>query len=173
MLRCVGVGKCRRPHDAFMCPSFLATREELHTTRGRARMLFEMFRGEVITGRWRSKEVRAALELCLGCKGCVRECPVNVNIPAYKSEFLSHYYGFRPRPMSAYALGLMGYWTALTQRTPWLVNAFAHTPVVRAAAPETRIIAEGYSCRKQIEDGTGRKAQHLSEVIWQALRKEV
>lgn len=130
MLRCVGVGKCRRPHTAFMCPSFIATREELHTTRGRARMLFEMFRGELITGRWRSKEVREALELCLGCKGCTTECPVNVNIPMYKSEFFYHYYRFRPRPTSAYALGLIGYWTYLMRNVPALTNFFAQTPLL-------------------------------------------
>lgn len=131
MLRCVGVGKCRRPHDAFMCPSFIATREELHTTRGRARMLFEMFRGEIIKDKWRSKEVREALELCLGCKGCVRECPVNVNIPAYKSEFIHHYYRFRLRPMGSYSLGLIGYWSHYLGRYPGLVNFFSQTFLIR------------------------------------------
>ncbi len=129
-LRCVGVGKCRRPGNAFMCPSFIATREELHTTRGRARMLFEMFTGELITDKWNSKEVLEALDLCLGCKGCVHECPVNVNIPAYKSEFLHHHYAFRPRPMSAYSLGLIGYWTEYLGRRPRLLNFVTQTPLL-------------------------------------------
>jgi FAD/FMN-containing dehydrogenase/ferredoxin len=106
-LRCVGIGKCRRTDDAFMCPSFQVTREENHTTRGRARLLFEMVRGDVITDGWKSQEVWEALDLCLGCKGCKTDCPVNVDMAAYKAEFLSHYYAGRLRPRVAYLMGLI------------------------------------------------------------------
>ena len=92
-LRCVGVGKCRDPEPTqTMCPSYQVTREEKHTTRGRARLLFEMLRGEVITDGWQSKEVAEALDLCLACKGCTSDCPVDVDMPTYKAEFRHHHY---------------------------------------------------------------------------------
>ena len=85
-----------------MCPSFLATRDEKHSTRGRARLLFEMLEGEVIRDGWRSEEVREALDLCLACKGCRAECPAGVDMATYKAEFLHHHFAGRPAP----ALGL-------------------------------------------------------------------
>jgi FAD/FMN-containing dehydrogenase/NAD-dependent dihydropyrimidine dehydrogenase PreA subunit len=91
-LRCVGVGKCRDHGGQVMCPSYVATREEMHSTRGRARLLWEMLNGEVVTDGWRSAPIREALDLCLACKGCKRDCPVNVDMATYKAEFLSHYY---------------------------------------------------------------------------------
>ena len=83
-----------------MCPSYMVTREEKHSTRGRMRLLFEMTRGETITDGWRSKEVADALDLCLACKGCKSDCPVSVDVATYKSEFLSHHYAGRFRPRS-------------------------------------------------------------------------
>jgi Fe-S oxidoreductase len=79
---CVGVGTCRR-HDSnggVMCPSYLATGEEKHSTRDRARLLFEMLHGGAITDGWRSREVDEALDLCLACKGCKSDCPVQVDM---------------------------------------------------------------------------------------------
>ena len=75
-----------------MCPSYRATREERYSTRGRARLLSEMLRGEVITDGWASEEVQEALDWCLGCKGCRSDCPTHTDMAAYKAEFLSHYY---------------------------------------------------------------------------------
>ena len=87
-VRCVGVGKCRQPHGAdVMCPSYMVTRDEKHSTRGRARMLFEMMQGDVIEDGWQSEEVHDALELCLACKGCTHDCPVHVDMPTYKASF--------------------------------------------------------------------------------------
>jgi FAD/FMN-containing dehydrogenase/Fe-S oxidoreductase len=138
-LRCVGVGKCRRLgsekiDDNTMCPSFMVTREEQHTTRGRARLLFEMLRGDALTDGWRSEPVKEALDLCLACKGCKGDCPVNVDMATYKAEFLSHYYEGRRRPRSAYAFGLIMYWARLASLAPRLVNLFTQTPVLRGAA---------------------------------------
>jgi len=130
-LRCVGVGKCRVPEaDATMCPSYRATRDEQHSTRGRARLLFEMLRGETITGGWQSREVFDALDLCLACKGCTNDCPVNVDMPTYKAEFLYHHYDSarRWRPRYAYAFGFIDRWAALASRVPELANLATQTP---------------------------------------------
>jgi FAD/FMN-containing dehydrogenase/Fe-S oxidoreductase len=122
--RCFGVGKCRRTEGGTMCPSYMVTREEKHTTRGRAHLLFEMLQGEVIGRKgWRDPYVKEALDLCLACKGCKGDCPVSVDIATYKAEFLSHYYARRLRPRSAYALGLFHLWARLASLAPGLANA--------------------------------------------------
>src|SRR5439155_9895038 len=130
-VRCVGVGKCRKPEGVdVMCPSFIVTREEKHTTRGRARLLFEMLEGDVITDGWRSKEVEDALDLCLSCKGCTNDCPVNVDMPTYKAEFLSHHYRGRVRPRAAYALGLIDKAARVASKVPGLANFALRAPGV-------------------------------------------
>ena len=105
--RCVGIGKCRQSSGGVMCPSYQVTREELHSTRGRAHLLWEMLQGDVITDGWRSTEVRDGLDLCLSCKGCLSDCPVNVDMATYKAEFTQHHYARRPwaRPMSHWSMG--------------------------------------------------------------------
>ncbi|MEV8565399.1 FAD-linked oxidase C-terminal domain-containing protein [Streptomyces sp. NPDC051322] len=130
-LRCVGVGKCRVPDaQTTMCPSYQVTREEKHTTRGRARMLFEMLQGDVITDGWQSKEVAESLDLCLACKGCSNDCPVNVDMPTYKSEFLHHHYQSlrRWRPRYAYAFGFIDQAARIASRLPEVANFVTHTP---------------------------------------------
>jgi len=134
LLRCVGVGKCRRLDGGTMCPSFMVTREEEHSTRGRARLLFEMLRGETIRDGWKSEEVRGALDLCLACKGCKADCPVNVDMATYKAEFQSHYWSGRLRPRSAYAFGLVPWWSRIASLTPGLANALTQTPILAALA---------------------------------------
>ncbi len=136
-LRCVGVGKCRVPEgDQTMCPSYQVTREETHSTRGRARLLFEMLRGEVITDGWASKEVFDALDLCLACKGCTNDCPVNVDMPTYKAEFLYHHYkGWRRwRPRHGYAFGYIDKAARLAVTVPELANFATHAPGLRRLA---------------------------------------
>jgi len=127
MERCVGVGKCRRENAGTMCPSYMVTREEKHSTRGRARLLFEMLRGEVLEDQWRSEAVKDALDLCLACKGCKSDCPVHVDMATYKAEFLSHYYHHRLRPRHAYAFGLIHKWAGLASYFPRLVNFIGRT----------------------------------------------
>ncbi|MEK6374563.1 MAG: FAD-binding and (Fe-S)-binding domain-containing protein [Acidobacteriota bacterium] len=122
VLRCVGVGKCRRMDGGTMCPSYMVTREEEHSTRGRARLLFEMFQGEAIADSWRNEEVKDALDLCLACKGCKGECPVNVDMATYKAEFLSHYYERRLRPIGAYTMGWIHIWARVAALAPGLAN---------------------------------------------------
>jgi FAD/FMN-containing dehydrogenase/Fe-S oxidoreductase len=133
-LRCVGVGECRKEGGQVMCPSYQATREEMHSTRGRARLLWEMMNGEVLTGGWKSEAVKESLDLCLACKGCKGECPVNVDMATYKAEFLSHYYEGRLRPRHAYAMGWIYWWARLASLAPGLANFFGQTPGLSALA---------------------------------------
>jgi FAD/FMN-containing dehydrogenase/Fe-S oxidoreductase len=130
-LRCVGVGKCRHDDGGVMCPSYRATREEEHSTRGRAHLLWEMTQGEVIRDGWRSEEVKQSLDLCLACKGCKTECPVGVDVATYKAEFLSHYYEGRPLPRSAYAFGNIDRWAHLASHAPGLANLTTQLPLLR------------------------------------------
>jgi FAD/FMN-containing dehydrogenase/Fe-S oxidoreductase len=126
-LRCVGLGACRKTDGGTMCPSYLATREEEHSTRGRAHLLWEMLQGEVVRDGWQSEEVKRALDLCLACKACKSECPANVDIATYKAEFLSHYYQVRRRPLHAYAFGLIDRWVRLGSIAPGIANFLAQT----------------------------------------------
>jgi FAD/FMN-containing dehydrogenase/Fe-S oxidoreductase len=127
-LRCVGVGKCRRDEGGVMCPSYRATREEEHSTRGRAHLLWEMTQGEVIRDGWRSEEVKDSLDLCLACKGCKSDCPVGVDLATYKAEFLSHYYEYRLRPRSGYAFGNIDVWARVASRAPGVANLATQLP---------------------------------------------
>ena len=131
--RCFGVGKCRALDGQTMCPSFQATREEMHSTRGRAHLLFEMMRGDTIKEGWRSDAVREALDLCLQCKGCKHDCPVSVDMATYKAEFLSHYYQGRLRPRAAYSMGLIFFWSRLAMLAPGVVNAALRSPAIGPA----------------------------------------
>src|SRR5246500_4378957 len=133
-LRCVGVGKCRREEGGVMCPSWRATHEEEHSTRGRAHLLWEMTQGEVIRDGWRSEEVKHSLDLCLACKGCKSDCPVGVDVATYKAEFLSHYYEGRMRPRSAYAFGNVDLWARIASNAPGLVNLTTQLPFLRDIA---------------------------------------
>jgi FAD/FMN-containing dehydrogenase/Fe-S oxidoreductase len=127
ILRCVGVGECRRGSDGTMCPSYRVTMEEQHSTRGRARLFWEMLQGKVITGGWKSAEVKESLDLCLACKGCKGECPVTVDMATYKAEFLSHYYKGRVRPIHAYAFGYIDRFARLASIAPGFANFFTQT----------------------------------------------
>ncbi len=128
--RCVGVGRCRRDDGGAMCPSYRATRLERHSTRGRARLLAELFQGTATPETWRNEDVREALDLCLSCKSCVVDCPTTVDVATYKAEFLHHYYRGRLRPRTAYALALVPLWLRLATRRPSLANAALRAPVL-------------------------------------------
>jgi len=133
-LRCVGVGKCRQYDGGVMCPSFRVTREEEHSPRGRAHLLWEMTQGEVIEGGWCDEHVKQSLDLCLACKGCKSDCPVGVDVATYKAEFLSHYYQGRARPRSAYAFGNIDIWARLASNAPGVVNLTTQLPFLRDIA---------------------------------------
>jgi len=128
--RCVGIGNCRRvgqEADEVMCPSYVVTREEKHSTRGRARLLWEMLNGSELDG-WQDDEVYEALDLCLACKGCTNDCPVSVDMPTLKAEFLAQRWKRRPRPRYAYAFGLIDQAARVASRAPGLVNLVTHAP---------------------------------------------
>lgn len=133
-LRCVGIGECRKEGGGTMCPSYMVTREEQHSTRGRARLLFEMLEGDPLHGVWQNDHVKEALDLCLACKGCKGECPVKVDMATYKAEFLSHYYEGHWRPRHAYAFGLVHWWARLAALLPEVANFCTHAPGLREAA---------------------------------------
>ncbi len=142
--RCVGVGKCRR-HDSgneVMCPSYMATHEEKHSTRGRSRLLFEMLHGGAIEDRWKSEAVEEALDLCLACKGCKSDCPVNVDMATYKAEFRSHYFEGRFRPRVAYGMGRIHDVARYASHAPWLFNMLARAPGLSTLAKAVGGIAQ-------------------------------
>ncbi|MFI0137883.1 FAD-binding and (Fe-S)-binding domain-containing protein [Streptomyces luteogriseus] len=132
--RCVGVGRCRSDAGGVMCPSYRATGEENDSTRGRARMLQEMVRGESVTDGWRSTEVRDALDLCLSCKACSGDCPVGVDMATYKAEFLHQHYKGRLRPRSHYSLGWLPKTSALAGYAARPLNAILRGPLGRLLA---------------------------------------
>ena len=127
--RCIGVGTCRKQDGGSMCPSYMVTLEEEHSTRGRAHMLFELLQGEVIDGGWKNEQVKQALDLCLACKACKSECPANVDLATYKAEFLSHYYEGERRPLHAYAFGMIDRWAALGGFAPRAANLLSNAPM--------------------------------------------
>jgi FAD/FMN-containing dehydrogenase/Fe-S oxidoreductase len=129
--RCVGVGECRRHDGKTMCPSYRVTMEEMHSTRGRARLLNELVRGEVVNG-WQDEGVKEALDLCLSCKGCKGDCPVNVDMATYKAEFLAHYHEHKRRPITAWSMGHIHWWARLASHLPGAANFIAHAPGISA-----------------------------------------
>jgi FAD/FMN-containing dehydrogenase/Fe-S oxidoreductase len=127
-LRCIGLGACRKQDAGVMCPSYMVTLEEEHSTRGRAHMLFELLQGEVLPAGWKNQQVKNALDLCLSCKACKSECPASVDIATYKAEFLSHYYEEKGWPLRAYAFGMINKWAHLASHAPRLANFLNQAP---------------------------------------------
>jgi Fe-S oxidoreductase len=154
-LRCVGVGACRKQDHGTMCPSYMVTREEKHSTRGRAHLLWEMLQGDVITGGWRNEEVKEALDLCLSCKACKTECPVNVDMATWKAEFLGHHYEGRVHPLQHYLFGFMDRWAQLAAHAPGLANLPMRTPGVRSLV---KTIA-GVAPQRELPQFAGRSFQ--------------
>jgi FAD/FMN-containing dehydrogenase/Fe-S oxidoreductase len=140
--RCVGVGACRKQDHGTMCPSYMATREEKHSTRGRAHLLWEMMQGNVLPDGWRNREVHEALDLCLSCKACKTECPVNVDMATWKSEFLAHYYQGRLHPLHHYAFGFMDRWASLASIAPSLANLPGRIPGVNSVIKSVLGVAQ-------------------------------
>ena len=130
-VRCIGLGECRKHDSGTMCPSYMVTLEEEHSTRGRAHMLFEVLQGEVVRDGWKDEHVKKALDLCLSCKACKSECPTNVDVATYKAEFLAHYYEGKSRPLRDYAFGMIDRWAQFGSRVPALANLLSQAPGFR------------------------------------------
>ena len=129
--RCVGIGKCRHLEGGTMCPSYMATREETHSTRGRAHLLYEALTGDFLKGDEADSAVYDALDLCLACKGCKRECPAGVDMATYKAEFLFHYYRRHRRPPSAHLFGRIHQAARLAQIAPSIANRLMQSRPMR------------------------------------------
>jgi FAD/FMN-containing dehydrogenase/Fe-S oxidoreductase len=146
MRRCIGVAKCVTAQGGVMCPSYRVTGEEKHSTRGRARLLFEMASGQLVPDGWQSQEVHDALDLCLSCKGCSRDCPVGVDMATYKTEFLAQHYAGRAkdRPRSHWSMGWLPAWLAVAAKVPGaprIANALAKRPALASIAKKAGGIA--------------------------------
>jgi len=179
--RCVGVGKCRHTEGGVMCPSFMVTREEKHTTRGRAHILWEMLNGEELE-LWNSSEVDEALDLCLSCKGCTNDCPVGVDLPTLKAEYLSHRYRKRLRPRPAYAFGLIDQAARVASKVPGLANAATRTPLFKLAAgihparhvPEfAPVTLKDWFARRPLANGGGKRVILWADTFTNYLEPEV
>jgi len=127
--RCVGVGSCRNTEGGVMCPSYRATGQEQHSTRGRAHLLWEMLAGSLRQEGFRSRAVHEALDLCLSCKACKSECPVQVDMAAYKSEFLAQHYKGRLHPLHHYIFGFADHLARYGSLAPSLTNAIITGPL--------------------------------------------
>ncbi len=146
--RCTGVGKCRADNFAsggVMCPSYLATREEKDSTRGRARVLQDVVRGEI---HWRDPAVAESLDLCLSCKGCASDCPTGIDMATYKSEALHQRYQGRLRPRSHYTLGWLPRWARLAGRVPRLANLGTQLPGLKKLA----LLGAGVDSRRSVPE---------------------
>ncbi len=174
--RCVGVGACRKVDGGTMCPSYMATREEKHSTRGRAHLLWELMQGDVLPDGWQNEAVREALDLCLSCKACKTECPVNVDMATWKAEFLAHHYEGRRHPLSHYAFGYMDRWARLASVAPGLANLGTKLPGLKGAlgiAPERtlpKFAAESfqskYKSKKQNQPLSGNGKDKEKVLLW-------
>lgn len=172
--RCVGVGKCRRLEGGAMCPSYMATRDEMHATRGRAHLLFELMRSDVIgKNGWRDEVVREALDMCLACKACKAECPVNVDMATYKAEFFAHYYKGRLRPTQAYAMGYIDCWARIASRFPRVTNiAMRREPWagllkrVAGLAPERKLPTFARTTLRKWYQKRGKKRGGKRIILW-------
>ncbi len=132
--RCVGIGACRKQNHGTMCPSYMATGEEQHSTRGRAHLLWELMHGNILTGGWRNSAVKAALDLCLSCKACKTECPAQVDVATWKAEYLAHHYQNRLHPLNHYVFGYMDRFARLAACSPRLANLGMRLPGVETLA---------------------------------------
>jgi FAD/FMN-containing dehydrogenase/Fe-S oxidoreductase len=129
-LKCVGIGKCRKTDAGTMCPSYMATREEIHSTRGRARILFEALTTDLLPERFADPALKDALDLCLACKGCKRECPSSIDMAAYRAEFFSNYYQHRRRPLSSAFFGMLHEVSSIASYAPSAANLFSRAPLI-------------------------------------------
>lgn len=173
VMRCVGVGECRKTNSGTMCPSYMVTRDEKHVTRGRAHLLFELMRGKELSKGFKNDKVKESLDLCLACKGCLGECPVHVDMATYKAEFFAHYYKGKPRPRSAYAFGYIDKWAAMASKASGPVNFLSRNKVFSkiiksfgAIAPEREIPKFAEKAFTQTHENSKKIDWSRTVVLW-------
>jgi FAD/FMN-containing dehydrogenase/Fe-S oxidoreductase len=172
--RCVGAGVCRKHDKHTMCPSYMASLEEKYSTRGRARLLFEMLQGNPMKHGWKSESVKESLDYCLACKGCKQECPVNVDMATYKAEFLHHYFKGKIRPIQMFLFGYMYKWAKLASLMPGVANFFSQAPPfstilkrIANIAPQREIpMFADHTFRQWYEKRTPRNAGKERVILW-------
>ena len=128
---CNGVGVCRKKLEGTMCPSYMATKDEEHSTRGRANALRAVLSGRLPAAEFTGKRLHEVMDLCLECKGCKAECPSNVDMAKLKYEFLYHYHQANGLPLRNRMFGRVAKISALGARSPRLANAINALPAVR------------------------------------------
>jgi FAD/FMN-containing dehydrogenase/Fe-S oxidoreductase len=128
---CNGVGACRKTLEGTMCPSYMATRDEEHSTRGRANALRAVLSGRMAPAEFTGKRLHEVMDLCLECKGCKAECPANVDMAKMKYEFLYHYHRANGLPLRNRLFGHIARLSALGARVPALANRLARLPLNR------------------------------------------
>ena len=130
---CNGVGVCRKKLEGTMCPSYMATKDEEHSTRGRANALRAVLSGRLPHSEFTGKRLYEVMDLCLECKGCKAECPSNVDMAKLKYEFLHHYYQENGLPLRNRLFGRIAQMNRLGSLTPALVNWLTDLPLSRWA----------------------------------------
>ncbi len=172
--RCVGAGVCRKHDKGTMCPSYMVSLEEKYSTRGRARLLFEMLQGDPMTRGWKDETVKESLEYCLACKGCKHECPVNVDMATYKAEFLHHYFKGKPRPLHMWLFGYMFVWAKVASYIPGVANFFSQAPPfstllkkIASIAPQREIpMFADYTFRQWFAKRSPRNVGKERAILW-------
>ena len=142
--RCVGMGKCRS-YTTPMCPSFQATSQERFSTRGRAHLLHEMLRGEVIKDGWDNQEIAHSMEHCLSCKACKSDCPTQVDVATYKAEFMAQHFKNNKRPLNHYVFGGIGRYLPLLSKAPRVVNKLVSNSLVKKVISKSLDIVEHHN----------------------------
>jgi FAD/FMN-containing dehydrogenase/Fe-S oxidoreductase len=165
--RCVGVGACRNTQGGVMCPSYRATGEEQHSTRGRAHLLWEMLAGSLREEGFQSRAVHEALDLCLSCKACKSECPVQVDMAAYKSEFLAQRYKGRLHPLHHYIFGFADRFARYGSLAPSLTNAILTGPLT---SPFAKRIA-GVARQRQFPRLASKSYQKMQSTLTNLVQK--
>jgi FAD/FMN-containing dehydrogenase/Fe-S oxidoreductase len=172
--RCVGAGVCRKHDKGTMCPSYMVSKEERYSTRGRARLLFEMLEGNPIRDGWKDETIKESLDYCLACKGCKHECPVNVDMATYKAEFLFHYFKGKMRPLHMWLFGYMFWWAQAASLAPAIANFVSQAPPfstllkrLASIAPQRRVpLFANYTFRSWFAKHRPRNPDGPRVILW-------
>src|SRR5262249_1813963 len=128
---CNGAGVCRKKNDGTMCPSYMVTMEDKHSTRGRANLMREILSGKLPAHEFTGQELHDVLDLCLECKGCKAECPSNVDMAKLKYEFLAHYNEAKGASLRSRMFANIHGFSRIASVAPSLANWSLRNPAIR------------------------------------------